>query len=47
MTDAGAITNFSAADNSNCFKFKQKITGISAAGGTKNVERIVPLRIFK
>ena len=47
MTDAGAIINFSATDNSTCFKFKQKITGISAADGTKNVERILPLRKFK
>ena len=35
LTDAGAITNFHAADNSALFKFKQKITGVTAANGTK------------
>ena len=44
MTDAGAIVNFSAADNSALFKFKQKITRKTAAGGTKNVEIMVPLK---
>ena len=34
LTDAVAITNFSAADNSASFKFKRKITGKTANGGT-------------
>ena len=45
MTDAGAVTNFSAAtNNSVLFKFKQKITGKTDAGGTKNVEIMVPFK---
>ena len=44
MTDAGAIVNFSAADNNALFKFKQKITRKTAARGTKNVEIMVPLK---
>ena len=43
LTDAGAITNFSVVDNSAPFRFKQKITGKTAAGGTKNVEAMVAL----
>ena len=45
MTDAGAVTNFSAAtNNSILFKFKQKITGKTDVGGTKNVEIMVPFK---
>ena len=44
LTDAGAIADFSAVDNSVSFKFKQKITGKRAAGGTKNDEIMVPLK---
>ena len=45
MTDAGADTNFSAAtNNSVLFKFKQKITGKTDTGGTKNVEIMVPFK---
>ena len=44
MTDPGTISNFSAVDKSVFFKFKQKITGETAFGGTKNVERAVPLK---
>ena len=44
MTDAGAITNFYAADNNASFKFKQKITGVTATIGRKNVEIMVPLK---
>ena len=29
LTDAGAIANFHAADNSASFKFKQKIIGVT------------------
>ena len=43
LTDAGAIANFSAADNSALFNFKQKITGKIADGGRKNVEIMVQL----
>ena len=47
MADAGAIKNVHADDNhSTSFKFKQKITGVTAADGTKNVEikTLVPLK---
>ena len=44
MTDAGAIANFSAADHSALFNFKQKITGKIANGGRKNVEIMVQLK---
>ena len=44
MTDVGAIADFSAADNSASFKFKQKITGATDNHGTKNVEIIVSLK---
>ena len=35
LTDADAIANFYAADNSALFKFKQKITGVTDDDGTK------------
>ena len=45
LSVAGAITDFSAADNSASFKFKQKITGkADAANGRKDVEIIVSLK---
>ena len=44
LTDAGAIANFSAADHSALFNFKQKITGKIANGGRKNVEIMVQLK---
>ena len=44
MTDADAIANFHAANNSALFKFKQKITGVTGGNGAKNVEIIVPLK---
>ena len=44
MTNAGAIANFHAVDNSASFKFKQKITGVTDDDGTKNVEIMVPLK---
>ena len=47
MTKAGAITNFSADDDSASFKLKEKTSGKTAACGTKNIEIIVPLKIFK
>ena len=37
LNDAGAIANFSAANNSASFKFKQKITCETADGGAKCV----------
>ena len=38
----GVIKNFHVCDNNNAlFKFKQKITCVTAAGGTKDVEIIV------
>ena len=42
MINASAIANFSAADNSSLFKFKQKITGKRTGGGTKDVEIMLP-----
>ena len=42
LTNADAIANFHAADNSTSFKFKQKVTGVT--DGTKNVEIKVPLK---
>ena len=47
MTDAGAIANFSAADNSALFIFKQKIVGKTADNGTKNVEIMIPLKFLR
>ena len=44
LTDAGAMANFSAADNSASLNFKQKITGKIAIGSRKNVETLVPLK---
>ena len=44
LTDAGNIVSYSGAHNSDSFKFKQKITSNTAAGGTKNVEIMVPLK---
>ena len=45
LSVADAITDFSAADNSASFKFKQKITGkADAANGRKDVEIIVSLK---
>ena len=39
----GSIINFPANDNnSNTFKFKQKITGQTGNGGKKDVETLVP-----
>ena len=47
MSDDGAINNFHVDDNNSAsFKFKQKITGITAAGGTNNVEVMVPLKFL-
>ena len=44
LTDAGTIDNCHAANNSALFKFKQKTTGKTADGGTKDVEIMVPLK---
>ena len=44
LTDAGAIANFHAANNSASFKFKQKITGETADGGRRDAEIMVPLK---
>ena len=44
ITDAGAIVNFHAANNSASFKFKEKITGKTAANSRKGVEIMVPLK---
>ena len=44
LTDTGAIADFSAADNSSLFKFKQKTTRKTAANFKKDAEIIVPLK---
>ena len=44
LTDAGTIANFHSANKSASFKFKQKIAGKTADGGTKDVEIMVPLK---
>ena len=44
MPDAGAIDNFPG--NSTLFKFQQKIMSITIAGGTKDVEIMVPLKYY-
>ena len=37
LTNTGVIANFHPADNSDSFKFKQKITGATGDNGTKDV----------
>ena len=44
MIDAGTIKNFHANNNNTSFKFKQEITGVAIAGGTKKVEIIMLLK---
>ena len=43
LTDAGAIANFYDANNSASFNLKQKIIGVTVAGGAKDFEIMVPL----
>ena len=44
-TDAGAIANFHASNNTDSFKFKQKVKGKTAnANGEKDVEIMVSLK---
>ena len=38
LTDACAIANLHAADNSASFKFKEKLTSVTYDDGTKNVK---------
>ena len=46
LTNDGIIKHFHISDNNSAlFKFTQKITSVTAAGGTKDVETIVPLNI--
>ena len=47
MTNAGAIGNFHATDNSALFKFKQKITGKTAVVGKKNCWKNDAIKVFK
>ena len=42
MTDTGSLDKFPG--NSAPFKFKQKLTGVTEANVTKNVEIMVPLK---
>ena len=44
LIDAGAIVNFHAANKSDLFKFKQKVTGATDDDGRKNVEIMAPLK---
>ena len=44
MPDADAIDNFPG--NSTLFKFQQKVMSITIAGGTKDVEIMVPLQYY-
>ena len=44
LTNAGAIANIFAAHNNALFKFKQNVTGKTAAGGTKMFEIMVSLK---
>ena len=46
LTDAGTIANFHATKKSASVKFKQKITGKTADGSTKDIEIMVPLKYF-
>ena len=39
-----AIVDFTRANHSKLFKFKQKITGAAVNNGTKNVEIMGPLK---
>ena len=46
LTNDGIIKKFHAGDkNSPLFKLKQKITGVTTAGDTKEFEIVVPLNI--
>ena len=47
LTGAGAITTISVADNSASFKFRQKITGETENGGTKNVKILVSSKYIR
>ena len=48
LTAAGAIKTFHVGDNNSAsFKFKQKVTGVTAANGRKNVEIMVPLMYLR
>ena len=44
LTNGGAIANFHAGINGALFKFKQKITGKTAANVLKGVEIMVPVK---
>ena len=45
LSDAGDIRSFHVDDNNSAlFKFKQKITGVTSADGTKDVKMMVPLK---
>ena len=45
MNDAGDTKKFHVDDNnSDLFKFKKELTGVTDAGGTEDVEIMVPLK---
>ena len=47
LTNVGAIANVHAANNSASFKFKQKITGkTAAANGKNNVKIMILFKLF-
>ena len=45
--NAGGIIDFPDSNNSVSFKFKQKITGQSGNDGTKDTEKMVPLKYLR
>ena len=47
LDDNGNIIDFLTNYNSASFKFKQKITGKTGNGGTKDVEIMVPLKYLR
>ena len=47
LNAADGIIDFPDSNNSVSFKFKQKITGQSGNDGTKDVEKIVPLKYLR
>ena len=47
LNAADDIIDFPDSNNSVSFKFKQKITGQSGNDGTKDVEKIVPLKYLR
>ena len=47
LTDDGAISDFSDADKSTSFKYKQKTTGVTEDDDIKNLENNGAIKILK